>query len=142
MDESYQRLPSVRGVDHASSGSKPPPNTQTTREPQSSSTQAPPYERIIQFDTDPSSVPDDLRNLNESGLSQEDAALAMADPYRGLTLQDLADAPPGNASGYPMHVLMQVAIQSSPQGRLRQSEIREYIMDRFPWYRHAKPTWK
>ncbi|KAG9001082.1 Forkhead box protein J3 [Tulasnella sp. JGI-2019a] len=68
--------------------------------------------------------------------------MSEADTYRGLTLADLADPEPGNDPGYSKRALIQVAIQSSANQRLRQSEIREAIMERFPFFRTAGKTWQ
>ncbi|KIO30797.1 hypothetical protein M407DRAFT_68780, partial [Tulasnella calospora MUT 4182] len=66
----------------------------------------------------------------------------MVDVYKGLTLSDLTDPLPGRAPDYPMHVLMQVAIQSSSLGKLRQCEIRDALIQRFPYFATAGKTWR
>ncbi|KAG9000367.1 hypothetical protein FRB94_005469 [Tulasnella sp. JGI-2019a] len=64
------------------------------------------------------------------------------DIYRGLTLTDLVDQEPGKDPGYSKSALIQAAIQGSVNQRLRQSEIRDAIMERFPYFRTAGKTWQ
>ncbi|KAG8957033.1 hypothetical protein FRC00_004558 [Tulasnella sp. 408] len=98
------------------------------------------YESVIAFDLAPAaqSPPEDSQHS-----SATDADLRpMVDVYKGLTLADLTDPLPGRAPDYPMHVLMQVAIQSSSLGKLRQCEIRDALIQRFPYFATAGKTWR
>ncbi|KAG8947449.1 hypothetical protein FRC04_010770 [Tulasnella sp. 424] len=139
MDESYIRLPFNRPPTASSSIPEDSEvNTQTAS--RSNRGKQTSYESVIAFDLAPAaqSPPEDSQHSSAADVDLR----PMVDVYKGLTLSDLTDPLPGRAPDYPMHVLMQVAIQSSPFGKLRQCEIRDALIQRFPYFATAGKTWR
>ncbi len=134
MDELYDRTTLTRSTSFpplpfASSSSSSP-----WAHPSEGSSDHSHYESVINFDA-PSAT--------TSGSSPSDSsAYPLVDHYRGMTLEDLTSPLEGRPPEYPMHVLMQVAIQSSPMKKLRQCEIRDALIERFPYFLKAGKTWR
>ncbi|KAG8908076.1 hypothetical protein FRB99_000520 [Tulasnella sp. 403] len=142
---------SERSPDSTSVSLNSPTQSQFHRGTQPRNTLA--YESIITFDNDNTSThsPQNESSASSGGVTMEnspmeggfmDVSRPMVDLYRGLRLEDLSDPLPGRPPEYPMHVLMQVAIQSSPYQRLRQCEIRDALIERFPYFATAGRTWR
>ncbi|KAG8859114.1 Forkhead box protein J3 [Tulasnella sp. 330] len=121
---------------HSSNYSPPSPTSSTHETPAVS---IDPASAAHWVSSSPVGVAEGLASPSAAPSRRQDSE---PDNYRGLTLADLADSGPGKDPGYSKRALIQVAIQSSPNQRLRQSEIREAIMERFPFFRTAGKTWQ
>lgn len=149
MEESYnRRAPSSRTGETGSSQQQGTSysHTRTSSRGLRSGTR-PTYDSIIEFESTSgpiSAVPDVTHSATSTAVDTDPSSSSAPalDAFQGLTLNDLADPAPGRKPEYTMHNLAQVAIQSSPRRPLRQSEIRDAIMDRFPWFRTAGTTWR
>ncbi|KAG8960996.1 hypothetical protein FRC03_005881 [Tulasnella sp. 419] len=91
--------------------------------------------------TPPSSIEDPHFPSPMVDPSKEPVAHSSSKPLSDTetTLEDLPDAQPGEIIGYPLHKLIQYAIQGSQLRRLRLEEIVAAISAKFPsWYDAAE----